>query len=100
ARTGAFDLPRGLIICKPEKLVLQKRPADRVSELVATQLRARRFSVRSGRGLVVEEVVRVEFVIADKLEHVSVNPVGSRLGDRIHDRAAEFTVLGIEAVGD
>src|SRR5206468_7661172 len=88
------------VVSKPEKPVLPKWPADGIPKLIASQFRARRFSIGSGRGLVVKELVGVELVIAQELEDIAVNAVGSRLGDGIHHSATEFAVFGVEAVGD
>ncbi len=71
-------------------MVLPYRPTRRVTELIATQF-----------GLAGREVVlSIQLIVAEKLEHVAVNAVGARFGNRVNDGAAEFPVLGIKAVSD
>ena len=53
--------------------------------------------LRLGR---VEETSRIECVVAPEIKRISVDAVGAGLGNRVHHRAAEFSILGIKAVGD
>src|SRR5580692_5528313 len=39
-------------------------------------------------------------VVAEELEGITVKSVGARLSNGIDDRAAEFPIFGVEAVGD
>src|SRR4029077_6855216 len=65
-------------------------PASRLAKLIAAQL-----------GLGGREVVgSVELVVTEKLEDIFETTVAARLGDGVHDRATEFSVLGIEAVSN
>src|SRR5205807_3279821 len=66
-RTGPLNLTRALIVREPEKLVFPEWTPDRVAELVTPQFRFSR----------VEETTRVEFVMAQVVEHVTVNAVGT-----------------------
>src|SRR5271169_4118060 len=45
-----------------------------------------------------EEVRGIQLVVAQELEHVTMKAVGTRLGDGIHHRATEFSVLRVKAV--
>ena len=47
-----------------------------------------------------EVAVGIQRAIAQEPKSVAVKTVGARLGDGVHDRAAEFSVFGVEAVGD
>ena len=82
-------LPGALVVREPKYLVFPNWPTRGVAKLIAAQF-----------GLARREVIRcVELVVTEKLEYVAVKAVGARLGDGVHDGAAEFTVFGIEAVG-
>ena len=87
---GSFDLASTLIVGEPEDLVFPERPAHCIAELIAPKFRF------GG----IKESPGVEFVVAQKLEDGAVDSIGTRLGNRIHDRAAEFSVLRVKAVGD
>jgi hypothetical protein len=45
-----------------------------------------------------DEVRGIHLVVAEELEYVTMEAVGARLGDGIHHRAAELSVLRVEAV--
>src|SRR5439155_9238886 len=79
-----------LIIGKPEDFVLPERTSDGVTELVLAQFSDAAIEVPGG----------VEFVVAQEFKHSSMNAVGSGLGYRIHHTSAEFSIFGIEAVGN
>ncbi len=54
-----------------------------------------------GFRLVGEEVVLgVQRVVAQEFERIAVETVRARLGDRVHYRAAEFSIFRVKAVGD
>ena len=80
---------QALVISEKEQFVLDDGPAQRKAELV---LLVRLLTED------VEGVNRVDFVVAQKLPQVAVEPVGARLDDRVHDGAipaAEFRAVGI-----
>ena len=72
-----------------ERLVADHRPAGREAELIALERRL----------LHVEEVPRVERVVAVELERRSVQRVGARLSGGIDHAARVVAVLRAEAVG-
>src|SRR5205809_7957222 len=90
ARSCFPDLASALIVREPEKLVFPERASHGVAELVTPQFRLSR----------VEETSRVEFVVAQEFERRSVKAVGAGLSNRVHHRAAEFSILRIKAIGD
>src|SRR5581483_9259446 len=88
----ALHLSGSLIIREPEQLVLPERTSSCESELMPSQLSLR---------LVGEEVIlRIHCVIAQKFEDVTVEAIGSRLGDCVHHRATELPVFCVKAIGD
>ncbi len=87
---GALHLSCSLIIREPEQFVPPERPSDGIAELIASQ-----FGL-GGR----EEIGGIQLVVAQELEYISMDSVGARLGDGVQHRSAEFSVFGVEAVGD
>ena len=88
ARHGA------LVAAKEKQAVPGDRPADRAAELVAPQPVADAFAVGAANR---KRVRRVEPVVAQELERVAVEHVGSRLGHGVHRRARVHAVLRRQA---
>src|SRR5206468_10236600 len=79
ARAGqALALPQGFVAAEKERLVLLDRAASVTAVLIALE----------GRPFVVEEVPRVQFIVAQELESASVDLIGPRFRDQIDGRAA------------
>jgi len=90
----AFRLPGALIVSEPEEAVFQDRPTPYSAKLFAVQFGPREpCRIR-------EVAVGIQRAIAQEPKSVAVKTVGARLGDGVHDRAAEFSIFGVEAVGD
>ena len=88
----ALHLSGSLIVGEPEQLVFPERASGCKPELMPPQL---------GLGLAGEEVVLgIHRIVAQELESIAMKAVGARLRDRVHHRAAEFSVFRVEAVGD
>ena len=47
-----------------------------------------------------EELGRVQCGGANKLEHVAMETICARFGDGVHHRPAEFSIFGVETVGN
>ena len=82
-------LAESFVVGEDEGLVLLHRAAQRAAELVARETRD---------GTAVEEIARIESIVAQELVKRSVELVGSGLGDNEHLRAgplAELRAVGI-----
>jgi hypothetical protein len=86
----ALELAQPLVAAEEEGLVLDDRAAEGEAELVAPELRLP----------VVEEVARVQVVVAQELEDRPVEGVGAGLGDGEEDAPGGAAVLGAVAVGE
>ena len=83
-----MHLPRALIIREPEKLIFPERTAGRIAKLISPQF-----------GLALSKVILgIQLIVAQEFENVPVKAVGTRLGDGIDDRTAEFSVFRIKTV--
>src|SRR5215469_954497 len=89
-----------LVITEEEQFVLDNRPADRASEHVPTQLRCGQDTGRSACRQAVLPLVRIEDVIAEVLERISVERVRTRLDRRIDDAALKVPEFGRRVLGD
>ncbi len=84
---------QALVVGEEERLVLDDRPAEGGAELVLREVRLR------AAGLVQEEVVRIEAIVAQELEHAAVEVVRARLDLQVHDAAERLTELGRVGAG-
>src|SRR5437879_13901694 len=75
-------------------MVFPYRPTYRVTELIAPQL-----GLPNGK-LICEETVRIELIVTQELENVTMNAVGAGFGNRIHPSAAEFPIFRFKTLGD
>ena len=76
-----------LIGRKEEQFVLDERAAESAAKLIEPY-----FLLLYTR-LIVEEVVGIERVVADELEHAAVEGVGSRLAHQVGDGAGAVAIL-------
>ena len=86
----ADTLPRALVIGEEEELVAKERSAKRSAKLVLV------INAAGGR----EIIARIQIGVAQKVEHVAVKLVGSRLRNHVDEPAAVVAVLGVEVIGD
>jgi len=77
------------VIQEEKSLVFHDRAADRASELVVVK---RRFGLIAQ----VEEIARVQHVVAEILKGAAVDLVSSAAGDDVHHRAAVASVFRLE----
>lgn len=82
-----LPLTKPFIAEEEERAVLSNRAAERCAELIA--LEGRRFQS-------VEEVARVERIIAQELECFSMKPIRARARGNVHDRAGVPAILRAE----
>src|SRR5437667_22153 len=90
AGADAARLTSSLIIGEPEQSIAKGRASRGISELIAPQ---------SGLGGI-EEVARVQRIIAQEFKASAVKTVGAGFGHDVHDGATEFAILGIERICD
>src|SRR5256885_892997 len=88
-RTIAF------VIGKEEKLVLDERPADGESELVALQS-----GLDEGRRRNEDEANRVEIGVAKKFVQRAVKLIGAGTHGGVYDGAADTAILGAVVAGN
>lgn len=77
---------------KKEQLLARDRPADRRAVLVLSEGR------RGHVPTIVEEGIRVQYLVADVLIGAAVKAVGTGSGGHIHDAAGEAAELGADRV--
>ena len=77
----AHVLALALVVHKEERLVLHQRSAKRSSELVVMEWGFR------GRGRI-KVIPRIQCIVTEILEHISVQRVGSTFGNDVYDGAA------------
>src|SRR5439155_22402945 len=74
----ALALPQGFVAAEKERLVFLDRTAHVTAVLIAFE----------GRPFVVEEVPRIQFIVAQEFEAASVDLMGPRFRDQIDGRSA------------
>ena len=87
--SSALPLAKALVGREEERAAAKDRTAERPAELVALErVRVRRREL--------EEIARVERVVAEELVGLAAEPVGPRTRHQVDDRARHVTVLGAE----
>src|SRR5438552_3497602 len=89
--TGAYsgNTPGLLNVGEEKQFVLHDRAANNAAKLMLFQLRLGGIEVAG----------RIQPLVSVKLEKGSMEAVGSRLCDRIHDGTGELSILSAEAIG-
>ena len=83
-------LPRALIVDEEENLLTHDGAAERAPKLVLLKCTADR----------TEEISRIESIIAQELEGLSVKLIGARLRDGVYLSSTVISVLSLEVIGD